>query len=345
MNILLSIPKGFYIGNFEVRFYGIIMALAMAIGVVLACYNAKAKGMKSDDILIAACYILPLAVIGARMFSFFSEIEKYESFWQIFNLKTGGMSIYGGIIGGAVGILLFCLIHKKNFLQFADVIVPSLILGQAIGRWGNFFNQEVYGFEVTNPSWQWFPFAVFIEDSGTWHLATFFYEFIFNLLTFLVLMLLLRKFKIKKNGVVMATYLIMYGTVRACLEPLRMNEYVLYMGQIRLSLFMSIVIVVIGVGYFIYLVADKIIKKKKGVAAVDKTHNGEDKQKIEEISSLNLKIKEENNSTQNTESPNEEKNEKVIEEKYNNLDEGKISENQENLEEKQSNNIEENGNK
>ena len=342
MNILLSIPKGFYIGNFEVRFYGIIMALAMAIGVVLACYNAKAKGMKSDDILIAACYILPLAVIGARMFSFFSEIEKYESFWQIFNLKTGGMSIYGGIIGGAVGILLFCLIHKKNFLQFADVIVPSLILGQAIGRWGNFFNQEVYGFEVTNPSWQWFPFAVFIEDSGTWHLATFFYEFIFNLLTFLVLMLLLRKFKIKKNGVVMATYLIMYGTVRACLEPLRMNEYVLYMGQIRLSLFMSIVIVVIGVGYFIYLVADKIIKKKKGVAAVDKTHNGEDKQKIEEISNSNLKIKEEKISAQNIESSNDEK---VIEEKYNNLDEGKISENQENLEEKQSNNIEENGNK
>lgn len=268
MNILLSIPKGFYIGSFEVRFYGILMALAMAVGVILACYNAKAKGMKSDDILIAACYILPLAVIGARMFSFFSERAKYDSFWQIFNLKTGGMSIYGGIIGGAVAILIFCLIHKKNFLKFADVIVPSLILGQAIGRWGNFFNQEVYGFEVTDPAWQWFPFAVFIDDTGTWHLATFFYEFIFNLVTFLVLMLLLRKFKVKKDGVVMATYLTMYGTVRACLEPLRMNEYILYMGKMKLSLFMSIVIVAIGVGYFVYLIIDRIIKKKKGLIPV-----------------------------------------------------------------------------
>lgn len=263
MTNLLSIPRGFYIGGMEIRFYGILMALAMAVGVVLACYNAKTRGMKSDHILILACYLLPLAVIGARMFSFFSERHLYDSFWQIFNLRTGGMSIFGGIIGGAVAILLFCLIHKKNFFAVADVVVPSLILGQAIGRWGNFFNQEVYGFEVTNPSLQWFPFSVYIDATGTWHLATFFYEFVFNMLLFLVLMLMLRKFKVKRNGVLMATYLVWYGVVRACLEPLRIQKYILYMGKIRVSLFVSIICAVLGVAYFVYLLVDYLLKNKK----------------------------------------------------------------------------------
>jgi phosphatidylglycerol:prolipoprotein diacylglycerol transferase len=267
MSNLLSIPRGFYIGGMEIRFYGILMALAMAVGVILACYNAKARGMKSDHILILACYVLPLAVIGARMFSFFSERSLYSSFWQIFNLRTGGMSIFGGIIGGAVAILLFCLIHKKNFFAVADVVVPSLILGQAIGRWGNFFNQEVYGFEVTNPSLQWFPFSVYIEATGTWHLATFFYEFVFNMLLFLVLMLMLRKFKVKRNGVLMATYLVWYGVVRACLEPLRIQKYILYMGKIRVSLFVSIICAVLGVAYFVYLLVDYLLKKKKQTLA------------------------------------------------------------------------------
>lgn len=250
--MLLSIPKGFNLFGLEVRFYGIIMAIAMGVGVFLACKNAKYRNLKADDILILALYVLPLAVIGARIFSFISERELYSSFWQIFNLRTGGMSIFGGIIGGALAILVYSLIHKKNFLDVADIAVPSLILGQAIGRWGNFFNQEVYGFEVTNKSLQWFPFSVFIEESGAWHLATFFYEFILNLVIFTILMLLLRKFKIKDRGLLMASYLIMYGTIRACLEPLRMPQYILYLGSVRISLLVSILCLACGVGFVVY---------------------------------------------------------------------------------------------
>ena len=309
MSYFLSIPRGFYIGSFEVRFYGILMALAMAIGVFVACKNAKLRGLKSDNILILACYVLPLAVIGARMFSFFSERYLYDSFWQIFNLRTGGMSIFGGIIGGAFAILLFCLIHKKNFFAVADVVVPSLILGQAIGRWGNFFNQEVYGFEVTDPSLQWFPFSVYIESSGTWHLATFFYEFIFNILLFILLMLLLRKFKVKRKGIVMATYLLGYGVVRACLEPLRMPEYILYMGSIRLSLFTSIICAVLGASFFVYILIDKIIKDKKIKA--------ENKDKIE------VKVTEKQQNDVNTnkiDTVDEEKQENIITEENKNQD-------------------------
>lgn len=260
--MILSIPRGFTIFGFELRFYGIIIAIAMGIGVFLACKNAKYRNLKSDDILILALYVLPLAVIGARMFSFFSELHLYSSFWQIFNLRTGGLSIFGGIIGGAIAIVIYCLIHKKNFFAVADVVAPSLILGQAIGRWGNFFNQEVYGFEVTNPSLQWFPFSVYIESTGTWHLANFFYEFVLNSIIFVVLILMLRKFKLKQKGIILASYLIMYGTIRSCLETLRMPEYILYLGSVRISLLTSILCVACGVAYFIYLFVIWMKKKK-----------------------------------------------------------------------------------
>jgi len=260
--MILSIPKGFSLFGLEVRFYGIIMAIAMAIGVFVACKNAKYRNLKADDILILALYVLPFAVIGARIFSFVSERDLYDSFWQVFNLRTGGMSIFGGIIGGAIAILVYSLIHKKNFLAVADIAVPSLILGQAIGRWGNFFNQEVYGFEVTNPNLQWFPFSVFIDETSTWHLATFFYEFMLNVLIFVVLILMLRKFKVKEKGVLMASYLIMYGTIRACLEPLRVPQYILYLGSVRISLLTSILCVMCGVGFFVYLFIRKYILPK-----------------------------------------------------------------------------------
>ena len=87
--------------------------------------------------------------------------------------RSGGLSITGGIIGGALGVVLFCIIHKINFLRVADCLLPGVILAQAMGRWGNFFNQEVYGGPVTDPSMQWFPFAVYIERTGTWHYAFF----------------------------------------------------------------------------------------------------------------------------------------------------------------------------
>ena len=260
--MLMSIPKGFNLFGLEVRFYGILMAIAMAVAVFVACKNAKFRDLKSDDIYILALYVLPIAVVGARMFSFFSERSLYDSFWQIFNLRTGGLSIFGGIIGGAVAVLIYCLVHKKNFFAVADIAVPSLALGQAIGRWGNFFNQEVYGIEVTNTSLQWFPFSVYIDATGTWHLATFFYEFLFNLMIFALLMILLRKTKVSFKGILMATYLVCYGIIRSLLEMLRVSQYVLYVGSIRLSLLVSILCAVFGFGYFVYYFILRIKSRK-----------------------------------------------------------------------------------
>jgi len=168
------------------------------------------------------------------------------------------MSIYGGIIGGAVGVLVFCLIHKKNFLDVADVAVVSLILGQAIGRWGNFFNQEVYGRIITDPSWQWFPFGVLL-DNGEWHYALFFYEFLLNLAIFVLLLYILKK--VKTKGYVMSAYLVAYGTIRFILEPLRVETYNLMLFGLKLSSLISIIAIIAGIVSFVLIYT--ITKRRK----------------------------------------------------------------------------------
>lgn len=234
---------GFSLFGWEIKFYGILMALAMLVGVLLACKNAKHRGLSTDNIYALALYILPLAVIGARLV-YCLGAGRYYSFVEILRIWDGGMSIYGGIIGGALGVCLFCFIHKKNFLDVADVACVSLILGQAIGRWGNFFNQEVYGNLVTNKAFQWFPFAVLLNN-GEWHYALFFYEFLINLAIFALLFTLLKK--VKQRGYITAIYLIAYGTIRFLLEPLRMQEYNLMLFGIKLSSLISAIAVVGGI--------------------------------------------------------------------------------------------------
>lgn len=239
---------GFTIFGFNIKFYGIIMALAMLVGVLLACKNAKHRNLSSDNIFTLALIVLPFAVIGARLFFVLGSNHNY-TFWEVFKIWEGGMSIYGGILGGALGIILYCLIFKKNFFDLADVVCVSLILGQAIGRWGNFFNQEVYGFKVTNPSMQWFPFAVLL-DNGEWHYALFFYESLINLAIFFVLLNLLKKVNLK--GLVSGIYLISYGVIRFILEPLRMAEYNLMLFGIKLSSLTSAVAVIAGIVILIF---------------------------------------------------------------------------------------------
>ena len=139
--------------------------------------------------------------------------------------RSGGLSITGGIIGGALGVVLFCIIHKINFLRVADCLLPGVILAQAMGRWGNFFNQEVYGGLVTDPSMQWFPFAVYIENRGEWHYAFFFYEMLANLVIFALLFTLMWKFNKRPHGLSMCGYFFGYGLVRSIMEPLRDPQF------------------------------------------------------------------------------------------------------------------------
>ena len=250
---------GFYDSYFlffglHITYYGFIIALAMALAVFVACKNAKFRGLKTDDLIICACYVLPLAIIGARIY-YVIFIDHNYTFGEIFRIWDGGMAILGGVIGGAIGVMLYCLIHKKNFLDVGDIAAPSLILGQAIGRIGCYFAGCCYGVEVTDPNLMWFPLSTQID--GVWHLSTFFYECIWNLLGFVVLMLLLRKSGVKQRGAIMSLYLIIYGAGRAWIEALRGDS--LYIGSIKVSQLLSIIMIIIGIAVLVsvYLLTKK----------------------------------------------------------------------------------------
>lgn len=256
---MLNVSSGFNIGSLRIEYYGLIMAFAMILGVIVACLNAKKRGLKSIDILILACYVLPLAVIGARIYYFIFSLDNYDSFWQIFEIWNGGLAIYGGVIGGALGVMLYCLIHKKNFFAVADIAAPSLILGQAIGRIGCFFAGCCYGIEVTNPEHMWFPLST--QINGVWHYSTFFYESFWNFLVFAGLMCVLYLAKpIKEYGVLMSLYLVFYGIGRAWIEALRGDS--LYLGAIKVSQLLSILLIIAGVAIITVIYVYKYGVKK-----------------------------------------------------------------------------------
>jgi phosphatidylglycerol:prolipoprotein diacylglycerol transferase len=247
---ILSIPSGFSLFGHTIKFYGIISAISYLLGVVITCLLAKKRGFKSDDILTLALYVIPLAIIGARVYYVLFRLDHYTNFVDVFKIWEGGLAFYGGLIGGGLGVLLYCLIHKKNFFALADLIMVAMVFSQGVGRWGNFFNQEAYGNLVTDPNLQWFPFAVYIENVGQWHLATFFYESLWNFLTFGILLTLLLKVKFKQNGMVCAFYLVLYGIGRTWIEGLRTDS--LYLGSLRVSQVLSIIFIVIGLFYILF---------------------------------------------------------------------------------------------
>ncbi|MBE7076282.1 MAG: prolipoprotein diacylglyceryl transferase [Clostridiales bacterium] len=251
-------PAGFFIGNFEIRFYGLIMAFSMLVGILLACRLAKKRGVSIDDIFFLALIVLPCAVVGARLYYCIFSDYNY-TFSELFNIKQGGLAIYGGVIGGVIGILIFCLI-KKNFkliIDLFDICVPCLILGQAMGRWGNFFNQEAYGNLVTNSKLQWFPYAVFIEAEQAWYQATFFYESLWNLIGLVLLLIVYNKSK--EKGTTTGFYLVWYGIGRTLIEGLRSDSLFVGNSGIRVSQLLSSLLVVVGIVIITY----NIIKRRK----------------------------------------------------------------------------------
>lgn len=256
----LAVNPGFTIFGLHIAWYGVIMASSMVLAVILCIALSKRRFLTGDDFIAPALWALPFAIIGARtLYVLFppAGIGPF-TFAQALQIWNGGLSIWGGVIGGTLGLSLYCLLFKKDFLARADIIAPTLILAQSIGRWGNFLNQEAYGWQVTNPAYFGLPFSVFIEAEGAWHMATFLYEAFFNTLGFVALLIIL--LKTRKRGIVTATYLMIYGTVRSIIEIFRTDPMMI--GPIKMSQFLSLISVVIGIGILIYI----IIRDKKLIA-------------------------------------------------------------------------------
>lgn len=228
-DVLMAIDRiAFYLPfiNKPVYWYGIFVTLGILLAFGLYMLISVKKGIDVDFSLELFIWVVPLAVIFCRVFYVVPRIgteyhlDSLEGLWEMINISNGGLTIIGGIFGGALGIFFCCLRNRKYTLaQVADCVVIALLLGQIIGRWGNFFNQELYGIEVTQDWLKHFPLAVYIEETGAWHYASFFYEGVLNAIGLAIaLVIFFVPKKPVKTGTIMIFYLGWYGFVRGTLE-------------------------------------------------------------------------------------------------------------------------------
>ena len=253
---------GFYIGTFFVHFYGIILMSGALAGGWLASREAKRRGHDPDIIWDLLIYLIIGGVIGARLWHVFTPAESalvvdpatgqlVNPYFaggsihivDILNVRSGGLGIPGAVIGGALALFLYTRKHGLDFLEWADIAAPSLALGQAIGRFGNFFNQELYGAPTD------LPWKLYIDPSHRhpafasveYYHPLFAYEAIFNLLNLFLLMWVTRKYEGRsKKGDILLIYLIFYPVVRFSLEFLRLDPAMV--GSININqTFMAVI--------------------------------------------------------------------------------------------------------
>ncbi len=292
LNALLKYENpGITIFGFKIYAYAIIIVCGMIAAFFVISLLFRRRNMSKDLFLTYFCVTLPIALVTTRLFYCITDQVPLR-YWfdfrdEVNGIRGGGLSIIGGILGGTLSVFLVSYVKKVNFFRAADCIVVGLLLAQAIGRWGNFANQEVYGAEVTNSGLQFFPFAVYINKTdggnclqsivltfqkmfgiesditgGTWHYAFFFYESIFNLTAAILLFLNAWKNPKKPNGINVACYFIAYGLIRSIMEPLRDPSYILSGGGVRWSFVFSLLMLAGGIALLAVLLV--LNKRKQG---------------------------------------------------------------------------------
>lgn len=235
-------PIAFQLGSFPIRWYGILMSLAMAAGLIFAYRESESRGIDSDHLLNLIIFCIPAAIIGARLYYvlFSGSLDFYLSNpSEILATWHGGLAFHGGLIGGIVVGYFYIRKHKLNFWSMADLVAPGIALGQAIGRWGNFFNQEAHGGPVSYDFISRFP--QFIQQGmyikGQYYHPTFLYESVWDFLIFVALAALGRK-SFFRTGDVFLVYIVFYSLGRFLIEGLRTDS--LMLGPFRIAQLVSL---------------------------------------------------------------------------------------------------------
>lgn len=238
--------------NFEIKLYGIMIFLAMLVGLgTVYLITKKYYGEKVDKNFLLDLFpiIIIGGILGARIYYVLLSLDFY--FYhpaEIIAVWHGGLSIHGAILGGLISGIIYCKIKKKEILPYADVISYGLILGQAVGRWGNFFNSEAFGLP-TNLPWKLFIDAQFrpmqFLDFQFFH-PTFLYESISDILIFLILFFIIRKIAGGKSGVVFFSYLILYSLARFFIEQIRIDS-ILSINSIPIAQIICVITIIAGV--------------------------------------------------------------------------------------------------
>lgn len=247
-------PVAIKIGNFQIYWYSILLIIAFSLGVFLALKEAKKQNIEKETMLDYFLYLIPSALIGARIYYVLFNLDYYaNNFLDIFKVWEGGLAIHGGIIAGLIVTIIFCRKHKISILKMTDILVVSLILGQAIGRWGNFINKEAFGPMTSKASLIGLHIPKFIVDGmfidGYYYQPTFYYEFIWCLLGFIILVLI-RKFKKRNVGELTSFYLVWYSIGRFMIESLRQDSLMFF--GLKIAQIVSIIMIISGIIIFEY---------------------------------------------------------------------------------------------
>lgn len=238
-----TIKSTFSLLGFEIHYYGVIIALGIVLAYIFAVYEGKRRDISSDTILDVIIYGLPSAVVCARLYYVIFQWDYFKNnLSDIIKIWEGGIAIYGAIIGALISTYIYCGVKKISFFKMADLGAFGLLIGQAIGRWGNFVNAEAYG-GPTNLPWR----MELLELGISVH-PTFLYESLWNICVFTVLFLYRKKQKF--NGEIFLMYLTGYGLGRVWIEGLRADS--LYFGPLRISQIVALVCVVAGLSLIIF---------------------------------------------------------------------------------------------
>ncbi len=254
-NLILNVPQfAFEIAGIKIYNYAICIVLGIIVALMLCRLNKTKYEIEFDEVLEYMIYALIMGIIGARIYYILFNLEYYKNnVSQILNFRDGGLAIYGGLILGALTLLISLKIKKKDILDFFDRIVPFVPIAQAIGRWGNFFNVEAYGYETNN------LLRMGIEKNGVYTEVhpMFLYESIMNFIIFFILIKMQKNRKYK--GQILLYYLAFYSLIRGILETFRIDS--LMLGSFRVSQLVSIIIFVIV--SIIIIIKTKKIKEKE----------------------------------------------------------------------------------
>ena len=254
--------NSFSLGNIVIHFYSLCILLGVMFAYLVITKEAKRKGISEDLIFNIIFYGLLIGIIGARLYYVIFNFNYYRNdLLEIFRIWNGGLAIHGGIIFGFIFVYFYTKKKNLEFIKLTDIIVPGVILAQSIGRWGNFFNQEAYGISTTYSHLKSLHIPKFIINNmyihGSYHMPTFLYESLLCLFGFIILMIF-RKRNRNKIGMQVSIYFMIYGIGRFFIEGYRTDS--LYLGSLRISQLVSIILVIMGIGIFMYNV---IVGRKK----------------------------------------------------------------------------------
>lgn len=229
LGLELNPPRGFTIPgtDFTIYYYGVIIALGLVLAVMYGLRRSKEFGLKQDDILDGVLWIVPLCIICARAYYVLFELDQYKTFADVINIRKGGLAIYGGVIGAVIGVVIFSKVKKVSLPAVLDLVGIAFLIGQSIGRWGNFMNREAYG----APTECFLRMGLVVNGELGYYHPTFLYESVWNAIGFVLLHFLSKKRQY--DGQMALGYVAWYGLGRAFIEGLRMDS--LYWGPFRVS--------------------------------------------------------------------------------------------------------------